>query len=259
MRVTRSLVVLGLLAGGLWVSPGLRAEEEQTPTLVVVQAGIEVDAGGRVVGVELDPTARLPDVLRERTEQAVQAWQFKPIVENGKPVGGKTWADVRICLAPSTEGDLNVAISKGTNGPGSVSGPWRPTLPIDLMRTATAGVEYEFLIRYRVQPDGRAELLDASLLDPELDRRYAAGWQRDLRREIARTRFKPEVIGDLPVSTVMELPMMMVRRPAGVTSAQARNAIRETQAAAPVCQAAAGKGKNEAVAVDSRFELLPQG
>ncbi|MBB1059858.1 hypothetical protein [Marilutibacter spongiae] len=256
MTGNRAFVAIGLLVAGLSVLPAARAEERQAPTLVVVQAGIEVDAGGRVVGVELDPDARLPDVLRERTEQAVAEWRFKPIVENGEAVGGKTWAHVQICLAASTEGRLNVAVSKGINGPGNVSGQWVPNPPFNLMRTAKSGVEYDFLVRYRVEPDGSAELLEAHLVDPELEDRYGSGWRRDVRRDIARARFKPEIIDGRPVSTVMELPITIVRSP---SRAVTRDAIRESQGNAPVCQAAAGKAKNEAVAIDSRFELAPQG
>ena len=163
------------------------AQQSGEPILVRLQTGVEVDPSGRVVGVEMDPDSTLPDVLQERTRLAIQGWRFKPIIQEGRAVGGKTWANVSLCLVPVEDEGINVAVSLASNGPGEVAGRREhaaPPLPPGIgaiMRNKQA-FEFESRFRYRVGQGGRAELLEAELLDPELQRRYGAGWRRVVRQ-----------------------------------------------------------------------------
>lgn len=251
----------GVAACMVFAASSLKAEESSGPVFVTLQAGIEVDASGQVVAVEMDPETTLPVVLQTQARQTIQGWRFKPVTHEGRAVGGKTWANLSICLAPVAD-EYNVAIKLTGNGPGNASGKRSmpaPPMPLELVKYGVEHpIEFKSRVRYRVRPDGRADLISAEFVDADLQRRYGKVWNRQVRTWLSTRRFKPELIDGQAVATTIDWPIEVEIGPA-VSRKKLEADHRERQANTDVCRAATGKPDNAAMAIDSRFELLPQG
>lgn len=210
--------------------------------------------------MEADP--KLPQSLRDRAIEAMKTWRFAPVLQQGRAVGGKTYADVHLCLVPA--GDVfNVGVDLVGNGPGDV--PDRRALPAPSppMGLLQAGAKkFEAKIRYHVEADGRARLEMAELVDPKLQKRHGDAWRRGVSEWLSKRRFKPEIINGTPTTTLMEYPISYEMKRVTSSSTMKREhteQMAEHAKGTKACRSAAGVQEKRAVAVNSPFALLSGG
>ena len=257
MMKSRSInaVFAGAVSISCLVGMGMvKAANNDQPVLVLTEAAIDVDAAGHVSSVEIGDS-KLPASLRERAAQVARQWRFQPVLRDGRAVGGRTYARMHVCLVPDGE-DLRVAVDYLGNGPGITRprSPAPPLLPMsELIGRGIGGLEGKR--RYRIGADGHATVESATLDDPQLQKRYGDVWLRQQRKWVGETRYKPELVDGVAVSTVLEEDFDITWQPRvrNYTDAMAQLA-KQSRA----CKQAAGFEASPPVAVDSPFKRMPE-
>lgn len=249
------LIAMALTAAFFAQAQDRQQDRQDEPIFIRTQAGIQVDAAGRVASVAMDP--ELPAALSQHASTVIQTWTFVPVMQDGRPVGGKTYANVNLCLMPSGE-YFTVGVDYAGNGPGDADADPAskvPPFPSSLL-SPDAHVKFDGEVRFRVESDGRVTLLDATLTDPDLQRRHGRGWYRQVRGWLSKRRFKPELIDGQATATVMEMPISFeLNRPA--TPAERQDEQQRRRASSDACQTAAGESGRREMTSDSRFVLAP--
>lgn len=202
-----ALAALPLLAAVLAAPLSSNAVDAlDKPVLVYMTAALDIDRDGRVATVEFIDDKKLPDVIRQKARQTALSLKFQPPVKAGQPVGGRTYATMQACLAPSTDG-IDISFAYTGNGPGSVYSPRRKarSVAMPIPKLVGEGINHmKGKIVYVVSPEGKAMLESATLDDPDLQRKYGHLWQIDQREMLKQFRYQPEVIDDAPTATRVE-------------------------------------------------------
>lgn len=233
------------------------ARESEAPLFIRTEAAIQVDASGHVMAVELDP--ELPAALRSYADKVIRDWAFAPVMQDGRAVGGKTYADVDMCLMPVGD-HFNVGLDYAGNGPGNADADadrrvQTPPFPVNLL-SPHARAEVKAQVRYRIGVDGRATLVSATFEDM-VSVRHERSWHRQVREWLRTRRFKPEIIDGQPTETLMEFSVEFRLKSAGTSDDDLRREYAKHLAGTDACQLAASAPEQREVAVDSRFVLVP--
>ena len=254
--LVRAVGVLSLTMAATVVAAG-DGQESQGAALTYATARLEVDATGKVAVAELIGKKPHP-ILAERAEAVARAWRFQPVLRDGKPVGGTTYANMHICVVPDGEG-MRVAIDFAGNGPDSEWGRRKGSSELPIGSMVGAGIfGLSGKVQYRVGADGRAKLESATLSDPKLQSRYGVSWWRELNNLVKESRFKPEMVDGVPVATRVETVYeLRWLKSDDKKAAQAMNS--EVIAESNACRSLRENGVKAEVALDSPFKRLTEG
>lgn len=234
MRIVAVLVAM--LVAGTAVAGGPSADG-----LVVFSsdARVEVDAAGNVIDVREDPA--LPAEIGQALDANVRGWKFDPPVRDGVTVGGVTYVRLGACAAPIEGGGYRLAFQYDGNGPLKLN-LVAPRYPMEALK---AGVEGDFEVTYRVEPDGTATV--EAIEGP---RRELKHFKAAIQAWIASLSHKPELVGGQAVATRLSVPVEF-RLGHGRPDQPDRRSSSS-------CQAALGKAADQdrTVVLDSPFKRL---
>jgi TonB family protein len=240
-------MMLWLLLG---VVPGANAGD---PLVFTATAMIDVDEAGRVTAVE--PDAALSPALQQVVREQALSWRFSPPVQDGVPVAGTTYVDLKGCAIP--DGDAyRVALDFKGNGPrylqGSRINP--PRYPVNAYRN---GREASAVVTYRVETDGSARLEGIRYTEQK-------GPSRDFDKEIARWvggfKYAPERLAGQAVRTRIEIPVSFELGDASIITRLRQETERKYRESPECVAATAGdEDRRRPVAMDSPFSKLPEG
>lgn len=236
----------------------VQASAADFPLLIRLQAAVDVDRDGRVTAVTyVDGNEKLPDAIRQRAEEVAMGWKFAPPVKDGKPVAGRTYAGMNVCIAPQGEG-MQFSVLHSINGPATFfHEPARrsrsPALHIGSL--IDRGIyKMKGKIIFAVSADGKAKLESATLDDPQLQKQYGNAWRKDQRWFVEDRRYLPELIDGVPTATRIESTIEYTWWDDGDAKAVA-DASREERAESAACQALKNSG-NRQIASDSAFKRI---
>lgn len=228
------------------------------PVLIHLQAALDVDRDGRVGAVTyVDNDKKMPGVIRQRAEQVALGWKFAPPVKDGRPVAGRTYARMSVCIAPQGDG-MQYSVLYSNNGPATFfdAPPRRSrSLAFPLSRLLDRGInQYKGKITYVVSADGKAQLESATLDDPQLQKQYGSVWRRDQRWFVEDRRYLPELIDGVPtdtrIETTIEYKWFGSKDAKGIAAEQ-----RDLDAESQACQTLKNSG-NRQIASDSAFKRI---
>lgn len=226
---------------------------EVAPVVFDTQVRVDVGPDGKVADVV--PDRRFPDVIDAAVRNHVRAWTFEPPRQNGVPVAGTTYAQLRGC-AVSAGGGLSVAFEPARTGPGDgeqgINGVHHLQIPLSLFDLGA----FEVRAVYRVNADGSVAV--ESVTSDGRRNRDMRVFERTIGTWLASRRLLPEVIDGRVVATRMSLPIQYAFSRVERRASPAPAAL---AAERPSCQAAtAGNGESRhPVALDSAFRLRPAG
>ena len=231
-------VLVAMLVAGTAV-----AGESSADGLVVFSsdARVEVDAAGNVIDVREDPA--LPAEIGQALGAKVRGWKFDPPVRDGVTVGGVTYVRLGACAAPAEGGAYRLAFQYNGNGPLK-----RDFVPLRYPKEAlTTGVEGNFEVTYRVEPDGTA--IVEAIKGPRRELKY---FKATLETWIETAAYEPELVGGQAVATRLSVPVEFNLVDRGERAPQQDHRERSS------CQAALGKAADQdrTVALDSPFKRL---
>jgi TonB family protein len=153
----------------------------------VIYATVSVDPAGAVTAV-----AGVPAEFARRCEIAVKNWRFAPARSGGQPVA----AEVRMPFVISTRPAFDE--SGGKRVPPRVTAQARPVYPFAMRANGMRG---EVLVDFVVDREGRVRnAYVARSLNPSFDDAAVEAVQR--------WRFEPGRVGERPVSTHMQVPVI---------------------------------------------------
>jgi TonB family protein len=173
----------------------LHAQEKRERTFFV---GAEVDAKGQVTVNDVDADA--PPGVADLLKRAVVQWHFVPAQVDGKPVSAHTFIRARLIAMPNAQGNYDLRVSFGGNGPKLIENNFQPTYPPHAIRMR----EQAFvLLDAAVQPDG-------SLADMKVSSQFEHWPVHDFEaavREVGKHwRAIPEQVDGKPVVTRVRIP-----------------------------------------------------
>jgi hypothetical protein len=250
------LARIGAISSALLGSMTAHAGPAPDAALTHVQMRIEVDATGRVLSTE--PTSDLPAPLADSLRQHVSAWQFEAPQQEGRAVGGTTFARMSVCaMADHGADSLSVSVGNWENGPGMDPRMLRPSFfPAVLPKLVALG-RLEMEVVYEVGADGIAQVLSV-VTTPHVTRAHRE-LERAYRKWIGAMRFEPERIDGNPVATRMRMPVTFTWERAS-RMASRQEIERKLIEASPTCQALLqdrDTSERPQVALDSPFRAVP--
>lgn len=152
----------------------------------VVFVELAVDEKGSVTGIKDVPT-----VMVENVRVALKNWRFAPARRGGQPIA----ASIRVPLVVVTDGGLVVKGKQVTPKPTDRVEPIYPRA----MRTS--GMRGEVLVEFRVDVEGRVK-------NPFVVRSLNPAFDDPAIEAVRRWRFEPGRVGDIPVITRMQVPIV---------------------------------------------------
>lgn len=234
--------IVGVLVATLVAGTAV-AGEPSADGLVVFSsdARVEVDAAGNVIDVREDPA--LPAEIGQALDAKVRGWKFDPPVRDGVTVGGVTYVRLGACAAPIEGGAYRLAFQYDGNGPLKLN-LVAPRYPLEAVK---AGVEGDFEVTYRVEPDGTAKV--EAIKGPRRELKY---FKAALETWIETLAHEPELVGGQAVATRLSVPVEFNLVDRGERAPQQDHQERSS------CQAALGKAADQdrTVALDSPFKRL---
>lgn len=166
------LCCLGLSCAALAVGPD--AVRKRVQASMLVTGTIEVAPDGSVAQYAIDHSEKLPPEVTGLLAKALPAWEFEPVMTDGKPVTAKAQMNLRIVAKPLGDGNFSISVagvsfgSSGGNSNGhsnrdGVSGgsitERRIVLPIYSRDASDRGVAGTVYVLVKVGRDG--EVVDA--------------------------------------------------------------------------------------------------
>ncbi len=94
----------GLVATSDTAAQTARAVRETAEASMTLTGKIDIGSDGHVTGFQLDHADKLPAALAAFVQRQVQAWQFRPAVENGTAVATQTPVTLRLLSQSSPDG-----------------------------------------------------------------------------------------------------------------------------------------------------------
>lgn len=94
----------GLVATSDTAAQTARAVRETAEASMTLTGKIDIGSDGHVTGFQLDHADKLPADLAAFVQRQVQAWQFRPAVENGTAVATQTPVTLRLLSQSSPDG-----------------------------------------------------------------------------------------------------------------------------------------------------------
>lgn len=239
------LLGVGLL---LWAGTTPANELSQDPVQFRASARVVVDEHG--VPQEVDPSAKLPESIRDIVRQRVMQWRFEPLVVEGKPRTGATHVFLKACAVPQGDGQLNIAMNYSWHGPGYADGGFGappPPYPPEALRD---GLQGSFRVILKVGPDGNAGIESIERIKGSL-----RTFERPLKAWVASLRYVPEQVDGVSVATRISIPVDFALVDVKSPQQDAQDQHARTLAASAACTAASQDASQATpIVLDSPFK-----
>jgi TonB family protein len=239
--------ILGLL---LTAVAGVAAAEE--PLVFWTTVAVDVDARGGVVAVQPDET--LSVALQKLVREQAQRWRFEPPRVDGVAASGRTYARLKACAVPDSEG-YRIALDYQGAGPRHLGGtllepPRYPAIASSNGRETTATVTYV------VGDDGQVALEAIR----HVDARMARYFDKTLEEWVGALRYVPEELDGRPVSARIEISVSFSLKAPGSRPSPPKAVSQQWPESAECRAAPAHPGDwQRPVVLDSPFRKLPSG
>ena len=184
-----ALVLLAPAAAAPTPAPELR--------LIHTESRIEIDATGKVVGVEV--LTELPPEIKSFIADNVRKKRFEPPMLDGRAVGGVTYAWQDACAAP-VDGKYRLAVKYRGNGPALD----RKHFPFYPREAQKRNVQSKWKLEYAISADGSGSIVDLQRADGGDGGRMDKEFRGAITQWIHGMKFQPERLDGKPVETRMQ-------------------------------------------------------
>lgn len=194
-----------LLALGIALSVCSRTfASEPVEHQLFADAQVTVEPDGSVSNVEL-LRPEWPATLTDAALGQIRSLAFEPVLVDGHPARVTSSIRFSACLRADDQ-HVALALDPVLFGP-QVAAKFDAYPRVGTRAFGSGGGEYAFTLKFRVLPDGRAQLDDVDA--PTLSK-----WRRERILHafgdwFEHTRFVPERVNDVPVETRMEWPQIV--------------------------------------------------
>ena len=159
MMLSSLLVLCTLSAAGPVVA-------EETPARVWIEAWADVDAEGRVTGLEFDPGAA--PVITGVAEPVLRGLAFEPASRDGQAVASRTRVGAQLAFTPRAEGEYAGTVLRTNEPVVRLASAVNPDYPSATVREGVGGI---VLLDVAVKADGRVDAADTRLHSARFFRR----------------------------------------------------------------------------------------
>ena len=178
------------------------------PKEIVLRAYVDMDAQGRVTGMEwprMDPKSK---PLTDRLEAAVRRWEFEPGSVNGAPAATRTGLTLVVGAGRNAQGALTLSILKAY--PGAVTD--QMVIPRYPMEQARAGLTAALSLLLEVDEAGN--VVDAAVTEYRLTGRgngqlakARAAFEAASREAVMQWKFSPERVAGKALASRVQVPI----------------------------------------------------
>jgi TonB family protein len=178
------------------------------PKEIVLRAYLDMDAQGRVTGMEwphMDPKAK---PLTDRLEAAVRRWEFEPGSVNGVPAATRTGLTLLVGAGKDAQGGLTLSVLKAY--PGAVSD--QMVIPRYPMEQARAGHTAALSLLLEVDESGK--VTNATVTEYRLTSRASAkaakartAFETASREAVMQWKFSPERVAGKALASRVRVPI----------------------------------------------------
>lgn len=223
------------------------------PVTFRADAKVTLDASGKPLSIE--PSADLPQPIREFIAKRVATWSFSPPTRDGKVASGVTYLDLGACAIPVDGDGYRMALDFKGNGPEVVGGVM-PT-PMYPRAARIAGIETSLLVTIVVEPDGTATLETITPDEGSMPNRRD-GFEQAARSWVTALHFVPEQFDGKAVRTRMRVHLDFRFSDASIQ--QLRKERQDQIVESNECRKAAlGEQGLQPVVLDSPVQVRPAG
>jgi hypothetical protein len=253
-----ALALAAAILPAVAADPGDAAPGDTAPKVVAfnAEARVALDAAGHPLSIE--PSADLPDAVREFIRQRVATWRFSPPEQDGVTGPAVTYLHLGACAIPQADGNYRLAVDYRGNGPLYTNGPVLRPPPYPkgaLIKRVGARAD----ITYIVGTDGRATIENVEYSGNPHHRRdgfdaAVRDWMRDMR-------FEPEQLAGHPVRTRQSLWLTFSIAGKDFSDDKLRGELHEKAVKSEACRLAGGAAPEglQSVALDSPVRIEPAG
>jgi TonB family protein len=166
---------------------------------VMAEAALDVAPGGQVAHVQF--LREIPEVLARPASEVMTHWRFEPVRREGRLVGAKTYARVKVQVVKLGEDRYGVQVLYRSNGP-----RLRPTVAPDYPLSETNHGEGRLLAEAVVQPDGtlsHVEIVESHFSGGPREKLF----RRSVMEAMQRWHADPEAVDGQAVATRIQIPI----------------------------------------------------
>ena len=178
------------------------------PKEIVLRAYVDMDAGGRVTGMEwprMDPKSKL---LTDRLEAAIRRWEFEPGSVDGVPAATRTGLTLVVGAGRNAQGALTLSILKAY--PGAVAD--KMVIPRYPMEQAKAGNKAALSLLLEVDEAGN--VVNATVTEYRLTGRGSGqlakartAFENASRDAVMQWKFSPERVSGKALASRVRVPI----------------------------------------------------
>jgi len=201
--------LIAVTSAPLLLAAALAEASNPEPIPLTLNWNLSLDDHGGIARLEALPNERADKAptIRERLEQAIRSWQFRPGAINGKPQATQTRLTVRISVTARDANTVDLHIESAHTGGGvaKTAAPKYPAAALSAHRTGMVVMHVKF--------DGTGTVTSAQP-DPDAPK-VADALVNATSAALKLWKFQPEIVGDHAVAGSEVIAMCFNLFPAG--------------------------------------------